>query len=231
MGRMVPRRRSTSTAARRATAAARGLVFGLVRFDLDTIPAGATITSAKLVLTSVTGFAFNGDPVHRALFLSDDSWNEASVVWPGPDNGVVRAGSSQDSWTIFGVPLGTSPNVLGVASAFENLGCRPRARVHPRLWGFDKPRVTDRNRAGRRHEALAADPLDPVWVGEHRRVCPRRDGAGVLPALRIQGRTHPQRAAIGRRLHDLDASHADPCGSDREFHDRDRARRTPARPT
>ena len=34
------------------------------------IPAGATITGATLKLTSFTGFAFDGDPDHHAIFLA-----------------------------------------------------------------------------------------------------------------------------------------------------------------
>ena len=99
-----------------------GPAFGLLRFDLDAIPAGATVTSATLELTSLSGFAFDGDPSHRALFLSDDTWSEGSVVWPGPANGVTQVAPPAD-WTIFGVPFGTSPNVLGAANAFTGVGC------------------------------------------------------------------------------------------------------------
>jgi hypothetical protein len=99
-----------------------GPAFGLVRFDLDAIPAGATIQSARLELTSVAGFAFDGDPVHRALFLSNDAWNEGTVVWPGPDDGVTPV-APPGEWTIDGVPLSSSPNVLGSANAFSNVGC------------------------------------------------------------------------------------------------------------
>ena len=67
------RRPSTSTAARRPTAAASARPAGLLRFDLSSIPAGATITGAKLELTSFTGFAFDGDPEHHASFVPDDS--------------------------------------------------------------------------------------------------------------------------------------------------------------
>ena len=40
----------------------------------------------------------------------------------GPANGVTPVAPPAD-WTIFGVPFGTSPNVLGVANAFTGVGC------------------------------------------------------------------------------------------------------------
>ncbi len=96
---------------------------GLLRFDLSSIPAGATITSAKLELTSFTGFAFDGDPEHHASFVPDDSWAEGSVTWnTRPADGLVPQAPPAE-WLLFGSPLSTSPANLGAASAFDSTGC------------------------------------------------------------------------------------------------------------
>ena len=58
-----------------------GPSLGLLRFDLSSLPAGATIVDASLDLTSRAGFAFDGDPEHYAIYLPDDSWNEGTVSW------------------------------------------------------------------------------------------------------------------------------------------------------
>jgi hypothetical protein len=100
-----------------------GPAVGLLRFDLSSIPAGATITGATLQLTSFTGFAFDGDPVHHASFIPDDSWAEGSVTWnTRPADGLVPQAPPAE-WLLFGSPLSTSPANLGAASAFDNVGC------------------------------------------------------------------------------------------------------------
>ena len=56
-------------------------MYTVMRFDLGAIPAGATITSARLSTFTQTGFSQNGDPAHWALALTDDSWDESTVTW------------------------------------------------------------------------------------------------------------------------------------------------------
>ena len=100
-----------------------GPAVGLLRFDLSSIPAGATITSAKLELTSFTGFAFDGDPEHHASFVPDDSWAESAVTWnTRPADGLVPQAPPAE-WLLFGSPLSASPANLGAASAFDSTGC------------------------------------------------------------------------------------------------------------
>ncbi len=58
-----------------------GPQYGLLRFDLSSLPPGVAITSARLRLVSNDGFAYDGDPSHHAIFINDDSWTEAEVTW------------------------------------------------------------------------------------------------------------------------------------------------------
>ena len=100
-----------------------GPAAGLLRFNLAGIPAGATITAATLKLTSKTGFAFDGDPDHYAIFLANDSWSESTVTWnTRPADGVVQQVPPAE-WLLNGLPLSTSPDKLGSTSAFEAVGC------------------------------------------------------------------------------------------------------------
>ncbi len=100
-----------------------GPAAGLLRFNLAGIPAGATITGATLKLTSKTGFAFDGDPDHHAIFLPNDSWSESAVTWnTRPADGVVQQVPPAE-WLLNGLPLSTSPDKLGSTSAFEAVGC------------------------------------------------------------------------------------------------------------
>ena len=100
-----------------------GPAAGLLRFNLAGIPAGATITGATLKLTSKTGFAFDGDPDHHAIFLANDSWSESAVTWnTRPADGVVQQVPPAE-WLLNGLPLSTSPDKLGSTSAFEAVGC------------------------------------------------------------------------------------------------------------
>ena len=105
---------------------------GLLRFDLASIPPGATITSASLELTSFTGFAFDGDPFHYASFLPDDSWAEASVTWnTRPADGLVPQ-APPAPWLLFGIPLEHVAGEPRRGDAFANNGCfgsTPTSRV------------------------------------------------------------------------------------------------------
>ena len=47
--------------------------YGLLRFDLASLPAGATVTDAKLRLSSYDGYATNGNVSQFAIFLADDT--------------------------------------------------------------------------------------------------------------------------------------------------------------
>jgi CSLREA domain-containing protein len=58
-----------------------GPQYGLLRFDLSSLPAGAVVTSARLRLVGNDGFAYNGDAFHHALFIPDDSWTETGVTF------------------------------------------------------------------------------------------------------------------------------------------------------
>jgi Tol biopolymer transport system component len=67
--------------------------YTLMRFDLSSIPAGATITHAELVTTTRAGYAQDGDPAHWALFVSDDAWSETGVTWnTRPADGLTTVG-------------------------------------------------------------------------------------------------------------------------------------------
>ena len=124
---------------------------GLLRFDLSSIPAGATITGATLRLTSFTGFAFDGDPDHYASFIPDDSWAESAVTWSTrPADGLVPQVPPAE-WRLFGSPLSTAAANLGSASAFESVGCS--STTPPRNRDFGSPNLATRvgaERAGDR---------------------------------------------------------------------------------
>ena len=114
---------------------------GLLRFDLSSIPAGATITNATLQLTSFAGFAFDGDPFHHASFVPDDSWAESSVTWnTRPLDGLVPQAPPAE-WLLFGSPLSTAPANLGAASAFDNVGCGGTTSTNR---GFTSPNLGTR---------------------------------------------------------------------------------------
>ena len=118
-----------------------GPAVGLLRFNLAAIPAGATITSASLELTSFTGFAFNGDPNHHAIFVPDDSWAENAVTWSTrPPDGLVPQAPPAE-WELAGSPFSTSPFRLGTASAFDAVGCGGTTSTNR---SFGSANLTDR---------------------------------------------------------------------------------------
>lgn len=74
---------------------------GLVRFDLSTIPAGSTITSATLTLTATSLGGTNATKnygVHRIL----TDWDEGTVTWndPGSTVGTHFSASASDIVTV-----------------------------------------------------------------------------------------------------------------------------------
>ena len=93
--------------------------YGLLRFDLSAIPAGAAISSARLVATTRAGWAQNGDQNHHAVFLADDSWDESTVTWDTrPDDGTVAPGDP--TLTAGGGDIRVSSRALGATSVFRN---------------------------------------------------------------------------------------------------------------
>jgi len=64
-----------------------GPQYGLLRFDLAALPAGATVTDAKLKLSSFSGFSYDGDVAQFAIFLANDTWPESVDYANRPDDG------------------------------------------------------------------------------------------------------------------------------------------------
>jgi Tol biopolymer transport system component len=114
-----------------------GPAYGLLRFDLSSLPPGVSVTDARLDLTVDGGFADDGDPSHYAIRIYDNSWNE-SVTWSNrPADGIVPG--QRDPFvepTINGTLLSASQDVLGVASAFNSNCSEP---VGPPVRTFAAP--------------------------------------------------------------------------------------------
>ena len=95
-----------------------GMSYTLMRFDLSSLPAGATIVNAQLQTTTRAGYAQDGDPAHWALFLPDDSWDPTTVTWnTRPPDGTVSPGSSNT--TGGGGDIRQSNLALGAADVFR----------------------------------------------------------------------------------------------------------------
>src|SRR3954453_10376316 len=61
-----------------------GQAYSYLKFDLSQIPAHAKIQSAKVVLTSRTGYGFAaGDPVQHLRFVPSDNWSESKLIFRG----------------------------------------------------------------------------------------------------------------------------------------------------
>jgi len=58
-----------------------GAAYAYLKFDLSSIPHDAVIQSAEVVLTSRTGFAWDGDPAQHLRFVGDDSWTEDAITY------------------------------------------------------------------------------------------------------------------------------------------------------
>ncbi len=52
-----------------------------LRFDLGSIPDNAVIESAQLTMNAYGGLAVNGDGNVYTYFVSNDSWDEATITW------------------------------------------------------------------------------------------------------------------------------------------------------
>src|SRR5918994_66697 len=99
-----------------------GPAYGLLRFDLSSLPAGVRVTDARLELTVAGGFAQDGDPNHYAIRLNSNAWGE-SVTWSNrPADGILPGpvGPPFGEPTINGVALSASQDVLGITNAFNN---------------------------------------------------------------------------------------------------------------
>ena len=115
-----------------------GPAYGLLRFDLSSLPDGVSVTDARLDLTVDGGFAHDGDPSHYAIRIYDNSWTE-SVTWGNrPADGIVlgQRGPPLVEPTINGTLLSASEDVLGVASAFNSNCSEP---VGPPVRTFAAP--------------------------------------------------------------------------------------------
>ncbi len=100
--------------------------YGLLKFDLSSIPAGAVVTGARVRLVSRAGYAQNGDQNHHLIRLADTTWNESTVTWDTrPADGAAPVGSG-GTWstatTSSGADIRTTSVALGNASAFR-AGC------------------------------------------------------------------------------------------------------------
>ena len=94
-----------------------GMSYTLMRFDLSSLPAGATIVNAQLDTTTRAGYAQDGDPAHWALFLPDDSWDPTTVTWnTRPADGTASPGSSNATG---GGDIRRSNLALGAADVFR----------------------------------------------------------------------------------------------------------------
>ncbi len=99
---------------------ANGTSYTLMRFNLSAIPAGATITDARLETTTRAGWAQDGDPAHWALFIPDDTWGESTVTWnTRPADGPTTVGGTAYSG---GPDIRQSPLSFGAADVWRN-GC------------------------------------------------------------------------------------------------------------
>jgi len=85
-----------------------GPQYGLLRFDLTSLPNGATITGAKLRLVSSDGFAFDGDPYHHAVFVPNDSWSETGVTYANRPSTDTAADAELGADVVFNGGLGGS---------------------------------------------------------------------------------------------------------------------------
>ncbi|GEM_PF-179428 len=95
-----------------------GVRRGLVQFDLSTIPAGSTITSAVLRLTVIN---VPGTPANSTfdVFRLQNSWGEGNKSGGSPGNNGAPAATGEATWNSrqHGVNAWTSPGALQDAAA------------------------------------------------------------------------------------------------------------------
>jgi cysteine-rich repeat protein len=58
-----------------------GIAESFLRFELASIPAGATIVSVRFTMTAYTGYAYGGDGTVYTFLVNDDSWTETGITW------------------------------------------------------------------------------------------------------------------------------------------------------
>ena len=153
--------------------------YGLMRFDLSTIPAGAVL-DVRIVTTTRAGYAQDGDPNHHVLFLDDDAWTESGVTWATrPSDGTVAPGNP--TMQVGGGDIRFSDRALGSAFVLAQL-LRRRLRRQP-------VHRSSRRRRRQRVEAVRGVQGGPDReVGERavrRRQIVRR---AVQPELRVLSR-------------------------------------------
>ena len=142
-----------------------GPAYGLLRFDLSSLPAGVQVTDARLDLTVVGGFAQDGDGNHYAIRLDSNAWDEDRSRGPdrpedGMDPGPV--GPPFGEATINGVPLSASQDVLGTTSTFNN-NCNANSGGPP-VRTFTAPQDRAQNFANAVGEVIGTGQLSAqIW--------------------------------------------------------------------
>ena len=67
--------------------------YGLLRFDLDSVPAGRQLIDARVYTTTRAGYAQDGDPYHHLIYIPNDAWGESTVTFnTRPPDGTVAPG-------------------------------------------------------------------------------------------------------------------------------------------
>ncbi len=92
----------------------------LLKFDLSAIPAGTTVTGAKLRVGTIGGFSYDGDINHHALAIPD-GWSEGTVTWltrPADGVGTVACAFAATGCDDSSVLAETNPDYLGKDDVF-----------------------------------------------------------------------------------------------------------------
>ena len=93
--------------------------YGLLQFDVSSLPANATITGVRFQITSFAGYAQNGDGVHHIIDLGDQDFSEDTTNWNNrPSDGTVAPGNP--TLSAGGGDIRTSANSLGDSFVFRN---------------------------------------------------------------------------------------------------------------
>ncbi len=93
-----------------------GQAYGLLKFDLSSIPAGAVVTGASLKMTTRAGYAQDGDQNHHLIRLADTSWTEGGVTWANrPIDGAPTPGDPASG----GQDIRAGAAALGSTSVFR----------------------------------------------------------------------------------------------------------------